>query len=170
MRSDTSLAEAVKLLARHKVLSAPVLDVNAPEYANLIDRYIGVVEFAGIFVWILHQSEKMEGGSLFDLAMMSGGGGGGGGGSGDDISPAVAAATASGMSSHRFKSRHPESPTATCGKFFKTLTSSGLYKNTKWAIYQELLVGSVPGFAESKLFSDNAPTAFKIQNEECSSG
>ncbi|KAL6576292.1 hypothetical protein OROHE_000073 [Orobanche hederae] len=130
MRSDTSLAEAVKLLARHKVLSAPVLDVNAPEDASWIDRYIGVVEFAGIVVWILHQSEKMEGGSLFDLAMMSGGGGGGGG-SGDDIGPAVAAAAASGMSSPRFKSRHPDSPTATCGKFFETLTSSDLYKNTK---------------------------------------
>ncbi|KAL6551052.1 hypothetical protein OROMI_021540 [Orobanche minor] len=120
MRSDTSLEEAVKLLARHKV-SAPVLDVNAPEDASWIDRYIGVVEFAGIVVCILHQmmritfcyvenasaflimlrfgykflSENMEGGSLFDLAMMSGGGGG----SGDDIGPAVAAAAASGMSS-----------------------------------------------------------------------
>ncbi|KAL6580437.1 hypothetical protein OROMI_008461 [Orobanche minor] len=71
----------------------------------------------------------MEGGSLFDLAMMSGGGGGGW--SGDDIGLAVAAAAASGMSSPRFKSRHPDSPTATCGKFFETLTSSHLYKNTK---------------------------------------
>lgn len=53
--SDTSLAEAVKLLARHKVLSAPVVDVKAPEDATWIDRYIGVVEFAGIVVWILHQ-------------------------------------------------------------------------------------------------------------------
>ncbi|KAL6582242.1 hypothetical protein OROMI_006256 [Orobanche minor] len=57
MRSDTSLAEAVKLLARHKV-SAPVLDVNAPEDASWIDRYIGVVEFAGIVVWILHQADR----------------------------------------------------------------------------------------------------------------
>ncbi|KAL6584223.1 hypothetical protein OROMI_003512 [Orobanche minor] len=151
MRSDTSLAEAVKLLARHKVLSAPVLDVNAPEDASWIDRYIGVVEFAGIVVWILHQSEKMEGGSPFDLAMMSDGGGGGGG-SGDDIGPAVAAAAASGMSSPRFKSRHPDSPTATCGKFFETLTSSDVYKNTKGGRYiRNFSVGSVPGFAESTM-------------------
>ncbi|KAL6520238.1 SNF1-related protein kinase regulatory subunit gamma-1 [Orobanche minor] len=61
--------------------------------------------------------------------MMSGGGGGGW--SGDDIGLAVAAVAASGMSSPRFKSRHPDSPTATCGKFFETLTSSHLYKNTK---------------------------------------
>ncbi|KAL6561205.1 hypothetical protein OROMI_016806 [Orobanche minor] len=130
MRSDTSLAKAVKLLAKHKVLSAPVLDVNALEYASWIDRYIGVVEFAGIVVWILHQ---MEGGSLFDLAMMSGDGSGGGG-SGYDIGPAVAAAEASGMSSPRFKSRHPDSPTATCGKFFDSYFVY-LYKNTKGGLY-----------------------------------
>ncbi|KAL0425272.1 UNVERIFIED_CONTAM: SNF1-related protein kinase regulatory subunit gamma-1 [Sesamum radiatum] len=62
--SNTSLAQAVKLLAQHKILSAPVVDVKAPEDASWIDRYIGIVEFAGIVVWILHQSEKMEGNSF----------------------------------------------------------------------------------------------------------
>ncbi|KAL8457679.1 hypothetical protein ACS0TY_035520 [Phlomoides rotata] len=47
------------------------------------------------------------------------------------VGPAVAAAAASGMSSPRFKSMHPDSPTATCGNFFETLTSSDFYKNTK---------------------------------------
>jgi len=42
-------------LARHNVFSAPVVDVDAPEDASWIDRYIGIVEFAGIVVWILHQ-------------------------------------------------------------------------------------------------------------------
>lgn len=55
IRSDTSLAQAVQILAQHKILSAPVVDVDAPEDASWIDRYIGVVEFAGIVVWILHQ-------------------------------------------------------------------------------------------------------------------
>ncbi|XP_051115733.1 SNF1-related protein kinase regulatory subunit gamma-1 [Andrographis paniculata] len=119
--SDTSLAEAVKLLARHRILSAPVVDVKAPEDATWIDRYIGVVEFAGIVVWILHQSEKIEGQSPFDAAMNI---------SEHDMGPAVAA-VANGISSPRFKSMHPDSPTATCGKFFETLTASDLYKNTK---------------------------------------
>ncbi|KAL0415674.1 UNVERIFIED_CONTAM: SNF1-related protein kinase regulatory subunit gamma-1 [Sesamum latifolium] len=121
IRSDTSLADAVKLLARHKILSVPVVDVEAAEDATWIDRYIGVVEFAGIVVWILHQSEKMEGGSAFDAALN---------GSDHDVGPAVAAA-ASGISSPRFRSMHPGSPTATCGRFFETLTSSDFYKNTK---------------------------------------
>ncbi|KAL0318875.1 UNVERIFIED_CONTAM: SNF1-related protein kinase regulatory subunit gamma-1 [Sesamum angustifolium] len=121
IRSDTSLADAVKLLARHKILSVPVVDVEAAEDATWIDRYIGVVEFAGIVVWILHQSEKMEGSSAFDFALN---------GSDHDVGPAVAAA-AGGISSPRFRSMHPDSPTATCGKFFETLTSSDFYKNTK---------------------------------------
>ncbi|XP_057995648.1 SNF1-related protein kinase regulatory subunit gamma-1 isoform X2 [Hevea brasiliensis] len=56
IKSDTSLAEAVKILADNKILSAPVLDVDAPEDATWMDRYIGVVEFSGIAIWILHQA------------------------------------------------------------------------------------------------------------------
>ena len=55
LRSDTSLAEAVQTLSKLKVLSAPVVDVDAPEDASWIDRYIGIVEFPGIVVWLLHQ-------------------------------------------------------------------------------------------------------------------
>ncbi|XP_031092131.1 SNF1-related protein kinase regulatory subunit gamma-1 [Ipomoea triloba] len=119
IKSDASLGEAVKLLSQHKLLSAPVVDVDAPEDASWIDRYIGIVEFAGIVVWILHQSEKMEGFTKWDEAMAQ-----------SDLPPAVAAA-ASGICSPRFRSLHPESPTATSGSFFEALTSSDLYKNTK---------------------------------------
>lgn len=55
INSDASLAEAVQLMSEHKVLSAPVVDVDAPKDASWIDRYIGIVEFVGIVVWILHQ-------------------------------------------------------------------------------------------------------------------
>lgn len=58
INSDTSVAEAVQLMAQHKILSVPVVDVEAPEDATWIDRYIGIIEFAGIVVWILHQVHK----------------------------------------------------------------------------------------------------------------
>ncbi|KAL0429606.1 UNVERIFIED_CONTAM: SNF1-related protein kinase regulatory subunit gamma-1 [Sesamum radiatum] len=67
----------------------------------------GIVEFAGIVVWILHQSEKMEGDSFGPATNDFE----------DDAGPAVAAA-ASGMSPLRFKSMHPNSLSATCGNFF----------------------------------------------------
>lgn len=122
INSDSSLAEVVKLLAQHKILSAPVVDVKAPEDASWIDRYIGIVEFAGIVVSILHQSEKMDGSATSAFELFSE--------SEDVVGPAVAAA-ANGMSSPRYRSVHPESPTATSGDFFETLTSSDFYKNTK---------------------------------------
>lgn len=122
INSDSSLADVVKLLAQNKILSAPVVDVEAPDDASWIDRYIGIAEFAGIAVWILQQAEKLEasvdtnGESITE--------------SEDSFGRAVAAA-ANGMSSPRYRSLHPESPTATCGNYFETLTSSDFYKNTK---------------------------------------
>lgn len=122
INSDSSLAEVVKLLAEHKILSAPVVNVEAPDDASWIDRYIGIVEFAGIVVSILHQSEKMDGSPVSHFELISE--------SEDCVGPAVAAA-ANGMSSPRYRSSRPESPTATSGNFFETLTSSDFYKNTK---------------------------------------
>ncbi|CAO2195704.1 unnamed protein product [Urochloa humidicola] len=55
--SDATLAEAVDILSRNRIISAPVWNVDAPDDASWIDRYIGIVEFAGIAVWLLHQSE-----------------------------------------------------------------------------------------------------------------
>lgn len=55
INSDTSVAEAVKIMAQNKLLSVPVVDVDASQDATWIDRYIGIIEFAGIVVWILHQ-------------------------------------------------------------------------------------------------------------------
>ncbi|XP_076935485.1 SNF1-related protein kinase regulatory subunit gamma-1-like [Bidens hawaiensis] len=97
IKSDASLGEAVQLLSQNKILSAPVVDVDAPEDASWIDRYLGIVEFAGIVVWILRQSEKKEGldsADVFAKALQ------------DSTGPAVAAA-ASGMSSPRYRSSQP---------------------------------------------------------------
>ncbi|KAF6150065.1 hypothetical protein GIB67_002847 [Kingdonia uniflora] len=71
INSDSSLDEAVQILSKQRVLSALVRDVEAPEDASWIDRYIGIVEFAGIVVWLLHQSEvtavRIMGGSAAAL-------------------------------------------------------------------------------------------------------
>uniref|UniRef100_A0ACD5XEX5 Uncharacterized protein n=1 Tax=Avena sativa TaxID=4498 RepID=A0ACD5XEX5_AVESA len=55
--SDATLAEAVDILSRNRINGAPVRNEEAPEDSSWIDRYIGIVEFAGIAVWLLHQSE-----------------------------------------------------------------------------------------------------------------
>lgn len=111
--SDSSLAEAVQILAQHGLLSAPVVDVNAPKDASWVERYIGVVEFAGIVVWILQQSEA------------------------DDSSPrrvngGPALTAASGCTRMgRLANLSPRSAAVISGNYFGTLTSSDLYKSTK---------------------------------------
>ncbi|MCO5573404.1 hypothetical protein L7F22_027175 [Adiantum nelumboides] len=55
--SDTSLDEAIHTLAKNRILSAPVRDIDAPEDASWMDKYLGVIEFAGIVHWVLHQAE-----------------------------------------------------------------------------------------------------------------
>ncbi|KAF9668015.1 hypothetical protein SADUNF_Sadunf15G0082800 [Salix dunnii] len=112
IKSDTSLAEAVQILSEHKILSAPVVDVDAPEDASWIDRYIGVVEFAGIVVWILHQSEPPSPRSTTP---------------GSALEVAVNRVT----NVAGFGILGPEDAQATSGNFFEALTSSEFYKNTK---------------------------------------
>ncbi|KAL3716733.1 hypothetical protein ACJRO7_008339 [Eucalyptus globulus] len=112
IRSDASLAEAVKILSQHKILSAAVVNVDAPEDASWIDRYLGIVEFAGIVVWILHQSEppsprSPRSGASFALA-------------------ANGVTSASGLGN-----LGPEPAAETSGSFFEDLTTSELYNNTK---------------------------------------
>ncbi|KAK8604638.1 hypothetical protein V6N13_099570 [Hibiscus sabdariffa] len=114
IKSDASLAEAVQILAQNKILSAPVVDVDAPEDATWMDRYIGMVEFAGIAVWILQQSEPSSPRSP------------------SSPSGAESAIAANGMASAAgLGALGPEGASITSGDFFEALTSSEFYKNTK---------------------------------------
>lgn len=131
INSDASLEDAVKLLAKHRILSAPVRDIEAPEHASWIDKYIGIVEFAGIAVWLLHQSEivafEMMAGSTgagFVTGTVAGSMGAAAlSGSGIGAAGAVAA-SGPGNSG-------PEAVPAMGGAFFELLTSSEFYRNTK---------------------------------------
>ncbi|KAG5537175.1 hypothetical protein RHGRI_024566 [Rhododendron griersonianum] len=124
INSNASLAEAVQLLSQHKILSAPVVDVDAPEDASWIDRYIGIVEFAGIVVWILHQSEKMDGSDSDGSEFAKG--------ESEEITGPAVAAAVNGVSSPRKRGNlSPRSAAIISGKFFEALTSSDFYKNTK---------------------------------------
>ncbi|CAL0330091.1 unnamed protein product [Lupinus luteus] len=115
IKSDATLAEAVKILAHHNVLSAPVVNVDAPEDASWIDRYIGIVEFAGIVVWILHQSEPSTPKSPSTPTSAS----------------AIAAAANGIAFALELEALGLGSAATTSGDFFEDLTSSELYKNTK---------------------------------------
>ncbi|XP_028766179.1 SNF1-related protein kinase regulatory subunit gamma-1-like [Neltuma alba] len=112
IKSDTTLSEAVKILSQHNILSAPVVDVEASEDATWIDRYIGIVEFAGIAVWILQQSEPPS-----PRSPTSG--------------SAIAAAVNGCNAARELEGLGLGSAAATSGNFFEDLTSSELYKSAK---------------------------------------
>ncbi|EFJ27337.1 hypothetical protein SELMODRAFT_441620 [Selaginella moellendorffii] len=111
--SDASIAEAVQILARNNVLSAPVRDVEAPDDASWIDRYIGIVEFAGIILWLLQQSGVSSPKASAKLENLQ------------------AAALASSGSFGRTAVPEPYPPEILESDFFEELTSSSCYNQSK---------------------------------------
>lgn len=63
IRSDVSIRDAVAVLSRHGIWSAPVLKVDAPEDATWMDRYLGMVDYAGLVLWILGATETAAAGA-----------------------------------------------------------------------------------------------------------
>lgn len=57
LRSDTGVEEALEILAHHHIFSAPVRNVNAPDDASWMDRYLGMVDFSSIVLTVLNLAE-----------------------------------------------------------------------------------------------------------------
>ncbi|KAF3323657.1 SNF1-related protein kinase regulatory subunit gamma-1 [Carex littledalei] len=119
--SDASLAETVEILSKHKILSAPVRDVDAPDDASWMDRYIGIVEFAGVSMWLLNQLHiSANGNAGSTLARMN---------------SFTYKKQASGVAENGHTSvnsqNNDDGSTSVTGSFFENLTSSEFYKNTK---------------------------------------
>ncbi|CAD5182613.1 unnamed protein product [Musa acuminata subsp. malaccensis] len=135
--SDASLADAVETLSKHKILSAPVRNVNAPEDASWIDKYIGIVEFPGIAVWLLHQSApsivgKFVNHPIFKLVRALG--------LPVNLQMVLPLYLTlivlnefldAALVLFEIANSNPEDAASMGGCFFETLTSSEFYKNTK---------------------------------------
>lgn len=57
INSDASILDAVKLLAEHRILSCPVVDVNAPLNATWVEKYMGLIDMSGI---VMHMLETLK--------------------------------------------------------------------------------------------------------------
>jgi CBS domain-containing protein len=119
--SDASLAETVEILSKHNILSAPVRDVDAPDDASWMDRYIGIVEFAGVSMWLLNQLHDSANGKA-DSTLVR-------------MSSFTYKKQASGVAENGHTSVTSQNTdngsTSVTGSFFENLTSSEFYKNTK---------------------------------------
>ncbi|TQD80516.1 hypothetical protein C1H46_033932 [Malus baccata] len=56
IQADTSIAEAVKTLSNHHILSAPVRNPEADASADWRERYLGIVDYSAILLWVLETS------------------------------------------------------------------------------------------------------------------
>ncbi|GJP76272.1 hypothetical protein CLOP_g6647 [Closterium sp. NIES-67] len=70
--SDARLSDALRLLQKSGLMAAPVRDVAAREDAPLQQRYLGMVDGAGIVLWVMGQLDR----SSAELRMAAAAGGG----------------------------------------------------------------------------------------------
>lgn len=54
---DVSIAQAVHILAEHNIFSAPVTNPNANQTDSWSARYLGMVDYPAVILWVLEQAE-----------------------------------------------------------------------------------------------------------------
>ncbi|POO00008.1 CBS domain containing protein [Trema orientale] len=55
--ADTSVADAVKILSECNILSAPVRNPDARTSSDWRDRYLGIIDYSAIILWVLESAE-----------------------------------------------------------------------------------------------------------------
>ena len=54
---DTSVLEAVRILSEHNIRAAPVLNPEPGALADWQGRYLGVIDYSAIILWVLENAE-----------------------------------------------------------------------------------------------------------------
>ncbi|KAG7032195.1 SNF1-related protein kinase regulatory subunit gamma-1-like protein, partial [Cucurbita argyrosperma subsp. argyrosperma] len=55
--ADTTIPHAVKILSECNILSAPVTNPNARASINWRERYLGIVDYSAIILWVMESAE-----------------------------------------------------------------------------------------------------------------
>ncbi|KDO82828.1 hypothetical protein CISIN_1g011306mg [Citrus sinensis] len=55
--ADTTIPDAVKILSECNILSAPVKIPDAPSSSDWKERYLGIVDYSAIILWVLETAE-----------------------------------------------------------------------------------------------------------------
>ncbi|XP_010552593.1 PREDICTED: SNF1-related protein kinase regulatory subunit gamma-1-like [Tarenaya hassleriana] len=55
--ADTSVSDAVKILSDSKILSAPVKNPDSDNSSDWRDRYLGIIDYSAIILWVLESAE-----------------------------------------------------------------------------------------------------------------
>ncbi|MBA0573288.1 hypothetical protein Golob_000570 [Gossypium lobatum] len=57
IQADTTVADAVKVLSECNILSAPVINPDAATSMNWRERYLGIIDYSAIVLWVLETAE-----------------------------------------------------------------------------------------------------------------
>ncbi|TYG85754.1 hypothetical protein ES288_A13G080800v1 [Gossypium darwinii] len=57
IQADTTVADAVKVLSDCNILSAPVINPDAATSMNWRERYLGIIDYSAIVLWVLETAE-----------------------------------------------------------------------------------------------------------------
>ncbi|GAA0160822.1 kinase modulator [Lithospermum erythrorhizon] len=55
--ADTLIGDAVKILSESNILSAPVINSNASDSTDWRVRYVGIIDYSAIVLWVLESAE-----------------------------------------------------------------------------------------------------------------
>lgn len=55
--ADTPVGEAVKILSESNILAAPVKDPDAATSSDWRSRYLGIIDYSAIILWVLESAE-----------------------------------------------------------------------------------------------------------------
>ncbi|XP_007224598.1 SNF1-related protein kinase regulatory subunit gamma-1-like [Prunus persica] len=55
--ADASVSDAVKILSEHNILSAPVTNPEAETSSDWRERYLGLIDYSAVILWVLESAE-----------------------------------------------------------------------------------------------------------------
>ena len=55
--AETSISDAVKVLSECNILSAPVTNPDKAQSSDWKDRYLGIIDYSAIILWVLEGAE-----------------------------------------------------------------------------------------------------------------
>ncbi|KAJ7953767.1 SNF1-related protein kinase regulatory subunit gamma-1-like [Quillaja saponaria] len=134
--ADTSVCEAVKILSECNILSAPVKNPDAGANSDWRDRYLGIIDYSAIILWVLETAELAAVTLSASTATAAGVGAGAVGALGALVlgvtgPAAVGAAVAGGVAAdNRMGKDAPEAASVLGEDFYKTILHEEPFKST----------------------------------------
>ncbi|XVE91436.1 hypothetical protein REPUB_Repub01dG0009600 [Reevesia pubescens] len=137
--ADATIADAVKILSKCNIMSAPVRNANAVTSLDWREMYLGIIDYSAIILWVLERAELaavalsargLGAGAVGALGALAIGVAGPAAVAGLTVA-AVGAAVAGGVAAHQVAGKYAPSAADNLGKdFYKVIIHEEPFKST----------------------------------------